>query len=333
LYHAKQLGRDNCQFFSEEMNQRVLERLELELELRAALERNEFLLHYQPIIDFTTGTIVCAEALLRWNNPRYGLLSPDTFIPIAEETGLIIPIGEWVLQTACAQNHVWQQLGFDPIPVSVNVSGRQLRQQGVVARFLEILREAGLPPQYLELELTESVADGDPDETVRLFGELKSNGINLSIDDFGTGYSSLSYLKRFPIERLKIDRSFVKDLGTDPDDSAIVKAIVEVAHSLKVKVVAEGVETKEQLEMLRAYGCDAWQGFSYSKPVDAEEFTSFLLQGPAPTDEQFAEALAPRELPAMFGLQPPNVVPAVSRGVIDPRPPGVYRFNGFDPFT
>ncbi len=277
LYYAKQQGRDNCQFFSEEMNLKVMERLELELDLRAALERKEFIIYYQPVIDFQTGQIISAEALIRWNHPRRGLLPPAKFIPVAEETGLILPIGEWVLRTACSQNSYWQGLGLPPIPVAVNVSGRQLRQQDLVQMVMRILEETGMDSSCLELELTESVAEGNAENTIKLFGQLREKGVKISIDDFGTGYSSLSYLKKFPIEKLKIDRSFIKDIASDPDDAAIVEAIVGVARALKLKVVAEGVESEEQLGFLKAHGCDAWQGFCFCKPATAEEFTELLI--------------------------------------------------------
>jgi diguanylate cyclase (GGDEF)-like protein/PAS domain S-box-containing protein len=277
LYYAKQQGRDNCQFFSEEMNLKVMERLELELDLRAALERQEFLVYYQPVIDFHTGKIISAEALIRWDHPRRGLLPPARFIPVAEETGLILPIGEWALKTACSQNAYWQKLGLPPLPIAVNVSGRQLRQQDLVKLVMQILEESEMDPKYLELELTESVAEGNAENTIKLFNKFKEKGIKISIDDFGTGYSSLSYLKKFPIEKLKIDRSFIKDITSDPDDAAIVEAIVGVAKALKLKVVAEGVENEDQLGFLKDHGCDAWQGFCFCRPAPAEEFTEILL--------------------------------------------------------
>jgi diguanylate cyclase (GGDEF)-like protein/PAS domain S-box-containing protein len=294
LYHAKQQGRDNFEFFSQELNVKVLKRLELELDLRGALERKEFTLYYQPIVDIETGRISCAEALLRWIHPRRGLLHPESFIPVAEETGLIVPLGEWVLENACAQGKAWQEIGLPPLPVAVNISGRQFGETDLVPSILKILERTELDPLHLELELTETVSGGNAEETVVRFNELREHGIRISIDDFGTGYSSLSYLKRFPIEKLKIDRSFVRDIASDPDDAAIVQAIVGVAHGLNLKVVAEGVETEEQLEHLGRYGCDEWQGYFFCEPLPAIEFTQMMLKnrsrmGMIPTDMDLAK--------------------------------------------
>jgi EAL domain-containing protein (putative c-di-GMP-specific phosphodiesterase class I) len=276
LYHAKEQGKNNYQFFSEEMNVEALLRSELEEDLRVAVERNEFIVYYQPRLDFRSGEITDVEALLRWNHPTKGLISPIHFISTAEETGLIVPIGEWVLRTACAQNKEWQKMGLPPICVAVNVSAKQLGQHLLSETVMEVLEEAELDPCFLELELTESVAMQDAETTIKIFTELKQKGIHISIDDFGTGYSSLSYLKRFPIDKLKIDKSFVNDVAEDPDDEAIVKAIIAVAHSLKLRVVAEGVETKEQLKFLRLQNCDEWQGYYFSQPVPAEQITQML---------------------------------------------------------
>ncbi len=274
MYRAKDLGKNNYQFFKVEMNARAFERLTLENRLRRALERNEFELHYQPQVDLGTGQVVGAEALIRWRHPELGLVSPDRFIPIAEETGLILPIGEWVLRTACAQNKAWQNAGLPPLHVAVNISGRQFRQKNLIGMVELILAETGLRPEHLELEITESVIMEQAAETIATIGDMRQLGLHLSIDDFGTGYSSLSYLKRFPIDTLKIDRSFVRDITTDQDDAAIVKAVIALAHSLKLLVIAEGVETAEQLGYLREQGCDEIQGFYFSRPLTVEAFTA-----------------------------------------------------------
>ncbi|MBS4095783.1 MAG: EAL domain-containing protein [Sulfuricella sp.] len=279
MYRAKEMGKNNYQFFKTEMNTRAFERLTLENSLRRALERNEFELHYQPQLDLRTGRVVGAEALIRWRHPDMGLISPDRFIPIAEETGLIIPIGEWVLRSACAQNKAWQKAGHAPLHVAVNLSGRQFKQKDLLRMIERAFAESGLSPEYLELEITESVIMEHADETIATLACMKSMGFQLSIDDFGTGYSSLSYLKRFPIDTLKIDRSFVRDITTDQDDAAITAAVIALAHSLKLKVVAEGVENAEQLEFLRGQGCDMIQGFHFSRPMSVDAFTQRLAAG------------------------------------------------------
>ncbi len=278
LYHAKELGKNNYQFFSEEMNIEALERSELEADLRGAVDRNEFVVYYQPRLDMRTGEVTDVEALVRWNHPKRGFTAPGHFISVAEETGLILSMGDWVLRTAVEQNKRWQDMGLPPVCVAVNVSAKQLGQERLVERVGDILQDTGLDPAYLELELTESVAMEDAETTIKIFSELKHMGIRISIDDFGTGYSSLSYLKRFPIDKLKIDRSFVKDIVSDSDDEAIVKAVIAVAHSLKLKVVAEGVETKEQLRFLRLHHCDEWQGYYFSRPIPADEMTQLFRE-------------------------------------------------------
>lgn len=276
LYHAKEQGKNNFQFFSEEMNTQALKRSLLEDSLRTALERDEFEVYYQPRLDLRTGEILDLEALLRWNHPQQGLITPGNFIGVAEETGLIIPIGDWVLKTACEQNKRWHEMGFNTLGVAVNVSARQFNRQDFIQAIFDILDETRMDPSWLELELTESVAMKDAASTAKLFNDLKMKGVRISIDDFGTGYSSLSYLKSFPIDKLKIDQSFVKDLATESDDESIVKAVIAVAHSLKLKVVAEGVETKEQLKFLRLHHCDEWQGYYFSRPVPTDEVTELL---------------------------------------------------------
>src|SRR3954451_1759401 len=267
MYRAKDNGRNNFQFFTRELNALMIEQLELETYLRRALERNQFVLRYQPRVNLATGQIVGAEALLRWRMPQRGTVAPMRFIGLAEETGLIVPIGKWVLHTACAQNKAWQDAGVPPIVVSVNVSPRQFRHENLVQTVAEVLRSTGLEPRYLELELTESMVMHDPPKLVAMLDELKELGVKIAVDDFGTGYSSLSYLKRFPVDRLKVDRSFVENMTTESDDATIVRTIIALGHNLGLKVVAEGVETAQQARALRAYQCDEAQGFLFARPV------------------------------------------------------------------
>ncbi len=277
LYRAKKQGGNNAQFCTAEMNAKALQRLTLENELRHALKRQEFLLHYQPRVNLHSGEITGMEALVRWQHPKQGLLiPPGGFIPVAEDSGLIVPLGAWVLHTACAQNKAWQTAGFKPVCVAVNLSARQFRQQDLVELVTRTLQETGLDAAYLELELTESMVMQDVETTIVTLTRLKEVGVKFSIDDFGTGYSSLSYLKRFPIDFLKIDQSFVRDLNTDPDDAAIVKAIISMAHDLGLKVIAEGVETQEQKSFLQLGHCDEMQGYLFSKPVPAKELELLL---------------------------------------------------------
>jgi len=279
LARAKQQGGDNYQFYRANMNEQALKRLGLENSLRQALEREEFVVHYQPQINAETSQLVGTEALVRWRHPELGLISPVEFIPLAEETGLIVPIGEWVLRTACAQNKAWQEAGFVALQVSVNFSPRQFQQPGLVGQVRRALGETGLEPHYLEMELTEGSVMKDAELTITTLRQLKAMGVRVSIDDFGTGYSSLNYLKSFPIDSLKIDISFVRHSTTDPRDAAIVRAIITLAHSLKLKVMAEGVETEEQLSFLRSLGCDGIQGYLFSKPLPAAAFAELLSQG------------------------------------------------------
>ena len=276
MYRAKELGRNNFQFFTADMHDRIKKRIDLESGLKRALERNEFELHYQPQVDLQSGKILGAEALLRWRHPQEGLIAPGQFISLAEESGLIIPIGEWVLARACAQNKAWQDAGLPPIPVAVNLSARQCAQENIDTVVRGALQATKLAARYLELELTESISMANPEKMVPLMQRLKDMGVGLSIDDFGTGYSSMSCLKRFPVDKLKLDLSFVREITTDPANLAISQAIITLAHSLNLLVVAEGVETEGQLALLAARGCDQVQGYYFSRPVPAHELAQLL---------------------------------------------------------
>lgn len=283
MYRAKEKGRNNFQFYTMEMNQRVNERLKMESSLRRALERKEFELYYQPRISVSTGASVGCEALLRWQHPERGLLLPERFIPLAEETGLIVPIGEWVLKSACAQGQAWQKRRSAPLSVSVNLSLRQLRQEALAVAVASALKESGLHPWLLEMELTESLVMHDADAAISALSRLRELGVKLSIDDFGTGYSSLSYLTRLPISALKIDQSFVHEVKGNgrTDEGLVAQAIISLGHNLKLKVVAEGVETDAQFEFLKEHGCDEVQGFRFGKAMPAEEFERFLAASSA----------------------------------------------------
>jgi EAL domain-containing protein (putative c-di-GMP-specific phosphodiesterase class I) len=258
------------------MDTHSFERLALESSLRRALERNEFQLHYQAKLDLVTGQITGMEALIRWQHPDLGMVSPLQFIPLAEETGLIVPIGKWVLKTACLQNQAWQKEGLPPLSVAVNLSARQFADENLLADIASVLKETGMNSAFLELEITESMIMHNVDKAVQILTQLKTLGIRLAIDDFGTGYSSLSNLKRFPIDTLKVDRSFVRDLPGDSEDKAITKAIIAMGKSLNMTLIAEGVETQEQAEFLRAHACDQFQGYYFSKPVDKDKFAELL---------------------------------------------------------
>ena len=285
MYQAKQRGRKTYEFFSGEMNARALERLTLENQLRRAVERNEFVLYYQPKVDIGSGKITGAEALVRWRHPELGIVSPDKFIHIAEETGLIVEIGQWVLRNACAQVSAWRQLGLPPLSVAVNVSSVQFKQRKVWHAVRGALAHSALSADQLVLELTESVLMENATDSIEMLNELKDMGIKLAIDDFGTGYSSLNYLKRFPLDELKIDRSFVRELPSERDSLAIVGAIIALARELNLRVVAEGVETKEQLQFLRSRACDQYQGYLCSRPAPPEAFSILLRRRQSPRAE------------------------------------------------
>ena len=276
MYRAKELGRDAMEVFTAELANRAHEKLQRQEELRRALAQGELFLQYQPQMDLSTGRIFAVEALIRWRHPERGLVPPGDFIPLAEETGLIVPIGDWTLRAACRQNKAWQLSGLPPIVVSVNVSARQFQSKDWVERVAAALAESGLEARYLELELTESLIMQDVQQAVETMHRLEQIGVHLAIDDFGTGYSSLASLKRFPVGRLKIDRSFVRDLPEDTDDAAIAHAVISLAHSLQLRVIAEGVETREQVDFLRAAGCDEIQGFYLSRPIDARALQAIL---------------------------------------------------------
>ncbi len=276
MHRAKEEGPGVFRFYQASMNARALDRFTLERRLRGALQRKEFLLHYQPQSDARTGEIVGMEALVRWNDPDQGMVSPGEFIPLAEETGLIVPLGEWVLREACRQNRAWQQAGLKAVRVSVNISARQFRQQDLFEIIARTLKDCELAPRHLELELTESLVMNDPDHVIETMARLKKLGVHLALDDFGTGYSSLVYLKRFPIDRIKIDRSFVRDITENHDDAAIALTVISMAHSLGLRVIAEGVETAAHLEYLREHECDEIQGYFLGRPMPAEDAARVL---------------------------------------------------------
>lgn len=278
MHHAKVMGRDQYQFYAGEMNERARKRLDLEHRLRRALIQKEFVLYYQPKIRVDCDSLTGMEALIRWMEPGRGMISPADFIPVAEESGLIGPIGHWVLQEACRQNKAWQDMGLKPVRVSVNVSAHQFRDRNLIEKVHEVLDQTGMDPKWLELELTESMLVGDIEQVVTKMKALRDLGIHLSIDDFGTGYSSLSYLARFPITTLKIDRAFVKDVETNPFTAEIARAIIGLSRGLNLEVVAEGAELAAQVDFLRENGCDMVQGFYFSKPLPPAEFEARLRE-------------------------------------------------------
>jgi diguanylate cyclase (GGDEF)-like protein/PAS domain S-box-containing protein len=278
MFRAKALGRNTLQVFSEEMSTVLEDRVRMEKGLWRASERNEFVLHYQPEIDLQTGMIVGAESLVRWQNSDQGLIPPMQFIPLAEETGAIVPMSEWVIRTACAQAKEWQEKGYTPFRISVNVSARLFQQYDLTKTILDTLKETGLGPDSLELEITESIAMQNVQSSMKILWTLNGLSVRVAMDDFGTGYSSLAYLKKFPIHLLKIDRAFIKELEKNPEDQTIVKAIIAMAHTLNIDVIAEGVESAEQRDLLKTFGCGLAQGFYFSKPLPAQEFTKLLSQ-------------------------------------------------------
>jgi diguanylate cyclase (GGDEF)-like protein/PAS domain S-box-containing protein len=314
MYYAKQKGPNNIQFFTADLNDQISERLKMENGLRLALDREELFLVYQPQMDISTGEIVGVEALLRWQHPELGLVSPDRFIRIAENTGLIVPIGEWVLRTACTQARKWQDEGLRLVQIAVNVSAVQFRQDGFRDLIGSVLHETGLAPQYLELELTESLLLTNADVMFSVLKDLKEMGLKLAIDDFGTGYSSLSYLKQFPVSKLKIDRSFVRDIAINPDDAAITAAIIGMAKNLNLKVIAEGVENEAQLSFLRAHQCDEIQGYYFSRPLLADKVAD-MLRG-----HKIELALPPKRAETIYlgrdSKFPASVIDRIASGVV-----------------
>ena len=279
MYRAKQAGRNTYRFFLPEMNAQAAERLRIETELRGALARREFVLHYQPKASIETGHISGFEALLRWNHPQRGLVSPTEFIPILEDTGLINEVGEWVVRQVCEQIRAWRIAGLKACPVAINLSARQFNQNDLDASIARILGETGIDPNLLEFELTESILMSDSEDAVRVLDNMKRCGIRLSVDDFGTGYSSLAYLRRFPLDALKIDRAFIRHITTDSGEATIAKAIISLAHSLKLRVVAEGVETQAQLDFLREHACDEMQGYLFARPMSAADCARAMAEG------------------------------------------------------
>ncbi len=278
MYRAKEVGRNNFQFYTPSLNTNVSDKVLLEDALRHALDQGAFLLHYHPQVDIATGELIGVEALLRWEDKEKGLISPKQFIPLAEEMGLIVPLGEWALMTACMQNKLWHDQGLSRFPISVNISARQFRQKNIEETVESVLKNTGLSPHLLILELTESAMMTDVETMMQLLHRLVATGVHLSVDDFGTGYSSLNYLKRFPLNTLKIDQSFVKNITEDPDDQAITIAIIRMAHSLNMRVIAEGVETEKQLTFLRSHHCDGIQGYLISRPLPADAMETFIRE-------------------------------------------------------
>ena len=297
MYRAKTMGKAQHQIFDIGMHAAVSSLLELEADLRRAIQNEEFRIYYQPLISLANGTVVGTEALLRWQHPKRGLLPPSAFITILEETGMIVPVGEWVLRAACKQNKAWQDAGFPHLRVAVNFSARQFRIKNLAELIQSVLAETGMPAETLELEITESTALKDAKLTLETLNQLHELGINISLDDFGTGYSALGYLNRYPFQTLKADRSFISDIPLDSKDTAITAAIIAMAHSLKLRVVAEGVETSEQLDFLRSNNCDEVQGFLFSRPVPPDELANLL---------QEKELLAKVDAADKPNIQPPS---------------------------
>jgi EAL domain-containing protein (putative c-di-GMP-specific phosphodiesterase class I) len=282
MYHAKEQGRNSYRFYTQALNERTARRFTIESNLRRALDRGEFVLFYQPRVDIRAQRVVGMEALLRWQRPGEGLILPGEFISVAEENGMIVPIGQWVLQEACRQAAAWAKAGLTPLTVSVNLSAVQFKRESLVDSICHVLQEAGLDPWSLELELTESMLIEDTELSATMLTKFRDIGVKISIDDFGTGYSSLSYLKRFALTALKVDRSLIRDLASNPNDSAIVSAAIALAHSLRLRAVAEGVEHELQASILRSQGCDEAQGYLFSPPIEAVSFERWVRNGPFP---------------------------------------------------
>jgi EAL domain-containing protein (putative c-di-GMP-specific phosphodiesterase class I) len=278
MYLAKEEGKNNFQFYSEDIQSRSLERLSIETNLRFAMERNELSLQYQAQVDFKTNAITGVEALLRWQNSNLGSVTPTQFIPIAEESGLIIPIGRWVIRTACEQNVAWQRDGLPPVCMAVNLSLRQLMDEFLLEDIKNALKDSGMAPNLLELEITESMVMHNPTRMIAVLAKIKNLGVHLAIDDFGTGYSSLAQIKHFPVDTLKVDRSFIRNIPQDTEDKAITEAIIAMGKTLSLTVVAEGVETLEQMNFLMDHACDEMQGYYFSKPILPEQFADLLRQ-------------------------------------------------------
>jgi EAL domain-containing protein (putative c-di-GMP-specific phosphodiesterase class I) len=279
MFQAKEQGPAIYQFYLPQMNERAVARLKMETQLRGALARHEFVLHYQPKASLANGGITGFEALLRWQHPAHGLVPPFQFISVLEDTGLIVPVGEWVVQTVCEQIRKWEGQGLLLHPISINLSARQFQQQDLDKVIGDTLKRTGIDPRLLEFELTESVLMEEAEVAAKALRNLKAFGVQISMDDFGTGYSSLAYLKRFPLDVLKIDRAFIRDVTTDPDDATIAVAMINLAHSLGLKVIAEGVETRPQLDFLIKHGCDEMQGYYFSRPLPLEAASRVLVEG------------------------------------------------------
>jgi EAL domain-containing protein (putative c-di-GMP-specific phosphodiesterase class I) len=279
MFQAKEQGPAIYRFYLPQMNERAVARLKIETQLRGALARHEFVLHYQPKASLVSGEITGFEALLRWQHPTHGLVPPLQFISVLEDTGLIVSVGEWVVRTVCEQIRAWQNRGLSLYPVSVNLSARQFQQHDLDSCVGKTLQTTGIDPRLLEFELTESILMKEAETTANALQNLKAFGVQISMDDFGTGYSSLAYLKRFPLDVIKIDRAFIRDVTTDPDDATIAVAMIKLAHSLGLKVVAEGVETRAQLDFLIKHGCDEMQGFYFSRPLPLESASQALIKG------------------------------------------------------
>jgi EAL domain-containing protein (putative c-di-GMP-specific phosphodiesterase class I) len=293
MYQAKENGRQSYQFFKPAMNVRAVERQSIEESLRRALERQEFAVHYQPKINLKTGGITGAEALLRWTHPTLGPIPPGQFIPVAEDCGLILSIGNWVLREACRQTRAWADAGLPATTIAVNISAMEFRSEDFLDAVFTILKETGLNPGSLELELTESVLMKRAESSESVLKTLRAGGVQLAVDDFGTGYSSLSYLRKFPIDSLKIDQSFVRHITATPDDTAIVAAVISMGRSLNLRVVAEGVETRQEVEFLQAHQCDEAQGYYFSRPVPAQQFARLLETGIAQRPRNESESVSP----------------------------------------